>query len=99
MNRTNPLDLSGRTILVTGGSSGIGRETAIVLSELGARVIITGRRTSELEATRQAMAGGAHAVESFDLGNVEAIPEWMKALAARYGPFNGFVHAAGIRKT
>jgi NAD(P)-dependent dehydrogenase (short-subunit alcohol dehydrogenase family) len=40
---TYPMDLAGRGIVVTGASSGIGRETAILLSQLGASVILTGR--------------------------------------------------------
>ena len=98
-NRTNPLDLTGRTVLITGGSSGIGRETAVVLSELGARVIVTGRRTAELEATLGRMVPGDHALEPFDLADLDAIPGWVKSLASRHGPFHGLVHAAGIEKT
>lgn len=97
--RTNPLDLSGRTILVTGGSSGIGRETAVVLSELGARVIVTGRRKEQLEATLASLVQGEHAIEAFDLAELDAIPGWVSGLARRYGPFQGLVHAAGFRKT
>ena len=93
------MDFTGRTVLITGGSSGIGRETAIVLSELGARVVVTGRRTAELEATRERMVPGAHALEPFDLTDLDAIPEWVRSLASRHGPFHGFVHAAGVYKT
>jgi NAD(P)-dependent dehydrogenase (short-subunit alcohol dehydrogenase family) len=93
------MDLSGRTVLVTGGSSGIGRETAVVLSQLGARVVVTGRRTEQLEATLERLAPGSHALEPFDLADLEAIPEWVTALAGRHGPFQGLVHAAGLRKT
>jgi NAD(P)-dependent dehydrogenase (short-subunit alcohol dehydrogenase family) len=39
----NPLDLSGKTVLVTGASSGIGRATAVLLGQLGARVVLSGR--------------------------------------------------------
>lgn len=47
----NPFSLEGKTILVTGASSGIGKATAIVCSELGATVIITGREPGRLDAT------------------------------------------------
>ena len=93
------LDFTGRTVLVTGGSSGLGREMAVVLSELGARVIVTGRRTDELEATLGRMASGDHAIERFDLADIDAIPGWVKSLASRHGPFHGLAHAAGIQKT
>ena len=98
-NRSNPLDLSGRTVLVTGGSSGIGRETAVVLSELGARVIVTGRRTEELDATLGRMVPGGHAIEPFDLTDLEGVPGWVKSIAQRHGPLDGLVHAAGLRTT
>jgi NAD(P)-dependent dehydrogenase (short-subunit alcohol dehydrogenase family) len=99
MQTTNPLNLAGRTLLVTGASSGIGRDTAVLLSELGARVVITARRVDALDVTRQRMADGNHAAEAFDLAGLDEIPAWVSALAARYGPFSGLVHAAGIRKT
>lgn len=52
MNYTyNPFSLEGKTILVTGASSGIGRETAIECSKLGAIVIITGRNIERLQET------------------------------------------------
>ncbi len=47
----NPYSLEGKTILVTGASSGIGKATAIECSRLGARVVITGRDMSRLEET------------------------------------------------
>ncbi len=97
--RRKPLDLTGRTVLVTGGSSGIGRETAVVLSELGCRVVVSGRRAEQLKATLVRMTDGAHATEPFDLADLDAIPAWIKSLADLYGPFDGLVHAAGIRKT
>ena len=40
----NPMNLTDRKILVTGASSGIGRETSILLSKLGAQLVLTGRR-------------------------------------------------------
>jgi NAD(P)-dependent dehydrogenase (short-subunit alcohol dehydrogenase family) len=98
-NRRNPLDLSDRTVLVTGASSGIGRETAIVLSGLGARVIVTARRPAELEATLAQMTPGAHIAAPFDLANLADVPEWVKSLAQQHGPLHGLVHAAGFRKT
>lgn len=94
-----PFDLTSRTVLVTGSSSGIGREMAIVLSQLGAHVILTGRKPAELESTRAQMGDGDHHIEPFDLIDLEAIPDWVKRLTSRFGPLHGMVHAAGIRKT
>lgn len=101
--KTQPMDLSGRTILVTGASSGIGRETALLLGTLGARVVLTGRDAGRLAETHERLnaietnAQGHHA-EPFDLAmDVERIPAWMLDLANKLQtPFHGIAHCAGI---
>ena len=96
---SNPLAMKGRTILVTGASSGIGRETAILLSELEASVVIAGRDRVRLEQTRDRMQGSSHRIEAFDLGNADEIPGWIKQIVRDTGPLHGLVHSAGIQKT
>jgi NAD(P)-dependent dehydrogenase (short-subunit alcohol dehydrogenase family) len=91
----NPMDLAGSTILVTGASSGIGRETAILLSSLNATLVLTGRDRARLDATLNALAGSGHRAETFDLNAIDAIPQWVRSLAEQTGPFRGLVHAAG----
>lgn len=93
---TNPMDLSGRTIMVTGASSGIGRETCILLSQLGARVILVARSRERLEQTVALMQGNGHQIEIFDLLKVAETPSWMKRLAGETGPFHALAHCAGI---
>ncbi len=56
----NPFSLEEKTILVTGASSGIGRETAIICSKLGAIVIATGRNEERLKETLSKLAGEGH---------------------------------------
>jgi NAD(P)-dependent dehydrogenase (short-subunit alcohol dehydrogenase family) len=90
------MNLSGRVVLVTGASSGIGRDTALLLSELGARIVLTGRDADRLDRTLSQLAGAGHAVEPFDLRTAEQIPGWVKAVAAKVGPFSGMAHCAGI---
>lgn len=94
----NPLDLSGRHVLVTGASSGIGRSVAGVLSRLGARLVLTGRREDALRQTLDGLEDpSAHRVAVFDLEDVDAIPGWVKTLASEGGaPLDGVVHAAGL---
>ena len=47
----NPMDLTSKLVLITGASSGIGKETAIQISRLGARVVLVARRVEQLEET------------------------------------------------
>ena len=91
------MDLTGRAILVTGASSGIGRETAILLSRLGARLALAGRNETRLEETRAALEGRSHEVAPFDLSIGDEIPAWIKGIASMMGPLDGLVHAAGIQ--
>ena len=92
----NPLDLTGKTILVTGASSGIGRATAIYLSRLGGKIVAVGRDQQRLQDTISQMEGGGHAAIPFDLNDVEQIPGWMRQIAAAAGALYGLVHSAGI---
>ena len=92
----SPLDLSGRTILVTGASSGIGRSTAVVLSRQGARLVLAGRSRERLHATAAQLSGEGHRVESFDLLRLDQIGEWVAGIAGETGPLAGLVHSAGV---
>lgn len=92
----NPMDLTGRRILVTGASAGIGRATAVVLARLGARLLLNGRDAGRLEETAGRLEGQGHAAAPFDLSELEAVPGWVKQQAAD-GPFDGIAHCAGIQ--
>jgi len=93
------MNLSGRRILVTGASSGLGRETAILLGELNARVILVARDHSRLQETLRQIPGEGHVVAPFDLADSDAIPAWLRTVTAESGPLNGLVHSAGVRHT
>jgi NAD(P)-dependent dehydrogenase (short-subunit alcohol dehydrogenase family) len=92
---TNPLGLNDRTIMVTGASAGIGRSTAVLLSELGARVVLVGRNVERLNETAKMMSGSGHRIAPLDLTNLDAIPQWLSGLAEEMGPFHGLAHCAG----
>jgi NAD(P)-dependent dehydrogenase (short-subunit alcohol dehydrogenase family) len=94
----NPMDLTGQTILVTGASSGIGRETARLISQLGARVVLVGRNEERLAETLRSLDGDGHRAELFDLSSADEIPRWLKSISASSGPLHGLVHSAGIIK-
>lgn len=93
---TSLMDLQGRSIVVTGASSGIGRDTCILLSELGATVVLVGRSQERLIETQKKMSGNGHRIEIFDLMKVDKIPIWIKELSNEEGSFDGIVHSAGI---
>jgi NAD(P)-dependent dehydrogenase (short-subunit alcohol dehydrogenase family) len=92
----NPLDLTGRTIVVTGASAGIGRSTAVLLSGLGARIVLVGRNMERLDETARLMEGDHHRVSAFDLTRLDEIPQWFAGLVGEVGPFSGLAHCAGI---
>src|ERR1039458_2710767 len=94
-----PMSLTRSTILVTGASSGIGRETAILLSSLNARVVLVGRNRERLGQTLSGLSGEGHRIAAFDLARTEEIPQWFRSLASDMGPINGLVHAAGKQLT
>ena len=95
----NPLDLTSRTVMVTGASNGIGRATSIYLSRLGARIVAVGRNQARLDATITALEGSQHRSYALDLNDIEALPKWMKTVADEVGPLYGLVHSAGIAMT
>jgi NAD(P)-dependent dehydrogenase (short-subunit alcohol dehydrogenase family) len=94
----HPLDMTGKNILVAGASSGIGRETAILLSQLGARLILTGRSQDRLKETLRRLEGEGHVAEPFDLSLTAEIPAWVKTVRKLHGPLHGIVHSAGVHQ-
>ena len=88
----NAFDLSGKTILITGASSGLGRQTAITASEFGASVVITGRDASRLDQTYKLLKGEGHLQFLADLTEQSDIDK----LVAQLPALNGVVHSTGI---
>ena len=94
----NPFSLEGKNILVTGASSGIGRQCAIDCSKMGARVIAVGRDKDRLNTVVNEMAVRGVGY-SFDLANLDVIKDLMAKISEGYGKLDGFIHAAGIEVT
>ncbi len=88
----NAFDLKGKTVLVTGASSGLGRQTAITASEYGAGVIITGRDAARLGETYKLLSGDGHMQVLADL----TIQDDIDRLVAEIPVINGLVHSTGI---
>lgn len=89
----SPFGLDGKTILVTGASSGIGRQTAIICAERGARLIITGRDAGRLDETYRQLPGDRHVQVTADL----TIEDERNRLTGM-GSVDGLVHCAGQQK-
>jgi NAD(P)-dependent dehydrogenase (short-subunit alcohol dehydrogenase family) len=95
---SNPFNLTGRRVLVTGASSGIGRATSVLLASLGAELICLGRDEARLAETLAALAPGKHTTETLDLTDTDAIAPLLAKLTAAGGPLAGVVHSAGIQR-
>lgn len=91
----NPFSLEGKTILVTGASSGIGRATAIACSQMGAVVVVTGRNEPRLQETLDTLEGSGHQMIVADIANNDQIDYLVDQIPA----INGLVNNAGITET
>jgi len=91
----NPLDFSGRKVLVTGAASGIGLATCKLLSELGASVVAVDCSETGLANTLNSLSGTGHTSHCFDLRDVSEIPGALVEWAQSDGKLHGLVHAAG----
>lgn len=90
----NPFSLQGKTVLVTGASSGIGQTVAIECSKMGAKVVITGRNQERLNETFQQLEGTGHCQFPADLSVFEEIEKLVEFCPA----IDGLSQNAGIAK-
>lgn len=89
-----PFHLNNKTILVTGASSGIGKQVAISAAEMGATVILTGRNETKLNSTKAELNGDNHLVIVADLLNENQ----RKSLIEKTPSLDGIVNSAGVVK-
>ncbi len=95
----NPFTLEGKTILITGASSGIGQQCAIDCSRMGACVVLIGRNEARLAESLEKMEGDQHLVVPFDLTCSEELGEKVKVIISQVGALHGILHCAGISTT
>ena len=88
----SPFNLEGKTILITGASSGIGRATAILCAEMGASLIITGRNEERLTDTLDSLSGTGHKMFTADLADESEISR----IIEQSPPLDGLVNNAGM---
>lgn len=94
MNNADPFSLTGKRILVTGASSGIGRQIALSCAQAGAQLVITARNRDRLEATAAELLGEGHVHIAADLTS----PDDIGRLIGGAGVLDGVAHAAGISR-
>lgn len=88
--------LSGKVVLVTGGSSGIGRAMARTVAEAGARVALVGRSADRLEQVKASLAGSDHFAIAADLTKPAEVHRVVEEALTRFGRIDILLPNAGI---
>lgn len=95
----NPFTLKGKIILITGASSGIGRQIAYSCSEQGANVFLVARNKERLVGTYTGLKGKNHGYILKDIADYSQIDTIVQSCIKELGKISGFVHCAGIEET
>ena len=88
----NPYSLEGKTVLITGASSGIGKGIAVECSKMGAKVVVTGRNEERLKQTLDLLEGEGHLMVVADLDKQDDLDN----LVAQTPAVDGLVLNAGM---
>lgn len=91
-------ELAGKVGLVTGGTSGIGRDTAILFAQAGAKVVVAGRRQVEGEHTVDLIrsAGGEALFVQADVSNAAEVDAMIQKAVAKFGRLDVAFNNAGV---
>lgn len=94
------IDLKGKNIIITGASSGIGRECAVQCSKCGANVILLGRDKERLEETMSLLDKSVKSkYYAIDLVKYNDVGEWINQISEEFFPISGLINSAGISTT
>lgn len=88
----NPFSLNGKTIMITGASSGIGRSIAVACARMGGTVVLNGRDENKLSSTYNELPKGMHIVCACDLKDSYSVDRMVNDLPL----LDGIVHCAGV---
>jgi NAD(P)-dependent dehydrogenase (short-subunit alcohol dehydrogenase family) len=98
--RADPfIDFEGKTIWVTGASSGIGRAVAVELDRRGARLVLLGRNEQRLQETMDLLGNRGGDALPWDLTNLAELEATVRNMVRKSGRIYGFCHSAGIVET
>ena len=95
----NPFSLKNKNILITGASSGIGKQCAITLSQFEANVVLVARNEERLKQTFNKLSEGNHIIIVQDVARYDKLEEIVSTAVKEIGNISGFVHSAGIEMT
>lgn len=94
----NPLDMTGKKIIVAGASSGIGQATAIYLSRLGAQIALIARSEDKLKETVSHMDGSGHHIYCYDFYDLSGIQDLVDKIVGDMGSLSGMSYCVGVSK-
>ena len=89
------MSLSGKVVLVTGASSGIGRATALAFLNEGARVVLTGRREAQLQETAERAKSGEALCVPCDVSQSDQVDDLFRQIKDRFGRLDVTFNNAG----
>lgn len=92
-------NLKNKNIIVTGASSGIGRQCVVTFSQLGANVILVARNKERIKETFSRLTKGNHIFIIQDITEYDKLEEIVSTAVEKIGKISGFVHSAGIEMT
>lgn len=101
METNNRFDVSGKAIMITGASSGLGRHFAAVLSQCGARVAVCARRVDRLEdlCKEISRSGGRAVPVALDVASADSVTKAVKVVVRELGSIDVLVNNAGVAIT
>jgi NAD(P)-dependent dehydrogenase (short-subunit alcohol dehydrogenase family) len=88
--------LEGKTVIITGGGQGIGREQALACARAGARVVVDDLRGADATAAAIQAEGGSAVALDLDVGDFEAAEVLVRTAVERFGGLDGLVNNAGV---